>query len=809
MKRIHLFLALLAVPLFAQVPEGGAVTGTVFDQATGRPVEYAALALKTKGGGETVRTAATDSKGEFVLENVPFGDYAVVYGLVGGDSQQTATFSVDAQRRSVVLGRLALGETVVKMEKVEVATRRETFYNSIDRKVYNVGKEVQSITGSASDLLQNVPSVQVDIEGNVSLRGDENVLILVNGKTSTMMGRNRAAVLAQMPADAIDKIEVITNPSAKYKPDGTAGIINITLKRKAEPGYSGSVRAALGSDRRYNSGISANFNPGKFNITGSASVRQDDRPRFVQDERSHPDSAGVVISTTQRTVENSRPLSRIAEAGVEYRIDDRTTVGAAVEYDYRDFVGQSMVSSITRSGATVTKDYDRRRTRPEFEEDLEFTATLKHSFPKEEHEINLELRHGKTIEQEDDRYTYVYRTPGGVTSFENTLSKVTEQSTEGTVDYVFPLNDYSKIEVGYDGQVEKVDTDFRGSFLNAATQAWEVDAKRSNRFISSETIHAAYGTYARKIGAFGFLAGLRFERAIIRTDQVTARLVNRNDYNQFYPSLHLGYDFTDNHQVQLNYSHRVDRPDGDDLNPFPDYQDPFNVSAGNPLLRPEDTHSVEAGYQYRNNDTTYLATLYYRYRYNATTDVSRFVDSATLLPSRDGTVLLTTTENLGSSSSGGLELGATTRLKDRVSLNFSANVYRNEINAGNLGFSARRSTVAWDAKLGLNWDVSKSTLIQLNTNYTAKRLTAQGHRDPTYLANIGLRHNFKDKKMAFTLSVSDVFNSLRERTFIDTPQLHQEVTRRRSSRIIYAGFIYHFGKPMKKPKEDLQFDSTL
>jgi len=262
----------------------------------------------------------------------------------------------------------------------------------------------------------------------------------------------------------------------------------------------------------------------------------------------------------------------------------------------------------------------------------------------------------------------------------------------------------------------------------------------------------------------------------------------------------LTYNFTEAHQVQLNYCHRVHRPEADDLNPFPEYQDPFNLRAGNPRLQPEQIHSIETGYHYHRDDTTYFATAYYRYRYHGMTEVARYLNATTLL---------TTKENLATSRSGGLEFGATTRLQDRVSLNFSGNVYRNQIDASNLGFGSNRSTIAWDAKLNANWDVSKTTLVQLNTNYTAKRLTPQGYRYPTYVTNVGLRHNLRDKKLAFIVSVSDIFASLKERTHIDTPVLHQDITRRRSSRIIYAGFVYTFGKSAKKQKDDLPFDNSL
>lgn len=221
---IALLLVLTTTRLPAQKTADGTVAGFVFDQATAKPIEYVAVALKKNPGGATVRTAATDSRGAFTLEGVPFGDYELVYGVIGFDSQRSPPFTVDAAHSSTDLGRLFVTEAVVKMDKVVVSTRNEAFYNSIDRKTYNVGKDIRSATGSAGDLLQNVPSVDVDIEGNVSLRGNDNVLILVNGKTSTLMSAaNRGMALEQMPADSIDKIEVIANPSAKYKPDGTPG----------------------------------------------------------------------------------------------------------------------------------------------------------------------------------------------------------------------------------------------------------------------------------------------------------------------------------------------------------------------------------------------------------------------------------------------------------------------------------------------------------------------------------------------------------------------------------------------------------
>jgi outer membrane receptor protein involved in Fe transport len=800
-RNLVLFL-ILTIRLLAQKAEDGAVSGTIFDKATDRPIQYAAVALKKKTGDETVRTTATDNAGAFTLENVPLGDYRLVYGVIGFDSQETPVFTIDAPHRSLDLGRLLITEAVVKMEKVEVATRRDAFYNSIDRKTYNVGKDIQSATGSAGDLLQNVPSVDVDIDGNVSLRGNDNVLILVNGKTSTLMNSaNRGMALEQMPADSIEKIEVITNPSAKYKPDGTAGIINITLKKTHQPGYSGSIRVSAGNDRRANVGVSGNYNPGKFNIFGSVNVRQDDRWRFSQDNRSHLDTASnQFISTGQTTAEYSRPLSRLAEAGVDYSPDDNNKFGATMDYNYRTFFRNSIITNQSfNPDGTVSGDYDRLRTDPEWQKTTSFDATYQHGFPEEGHELNLELKHERHWEQEDNQYADVFLMPAGPATFDSTLIKPTETTTEATAEYDQPFTGDAKLEAGYSLETDKDDENFIGNFLDPASNAWVVDTTTTNRFIYRDVIHALYATYGRPVGDFGFLAGLRLEQTYIDTNQVTVLLRNKNDYFRAYPTLHLSYNLSDASQLQLNYSHRIHRPESDDLNPFPEYQDPYNLQAGNPDLKPEETHSIEAGYQYKKDETSYLATLYYRDTYHGFTTVTRYINSTTLL---------TTQENLAESRSGGLELAATANAGSRVSLNFSSNAFYNEIDASNLGFSGTKSAIAWNAKLGATIHASKTTLVQFNTNYNGRRLTPQGYRLPTVVANIGLKHDLADKKTSLVLTLSDIFDSQRESTVIDTPTLHDVSTRRRSARILYVGMIYNFGKAKKKAKDDtLQFDN--
>lgn len=776
----------------------GSVSGHVVDKATGHPIEFAAVVLKPSTGQSAQKTA-TDAKGMFTFESVPFGEYRVSYGLVGNEPQQSEPFSVDASHLAVAAGDLRLETDAIKLQRVEVNARKEAFYNSIDRKVYNVGKDVQSVNGSASDLLQNVPSVDVDIDGNVSLRGNGNVLILVDGHTSSMMGANRAAVLQQMPADGIQRIEVITNPSAKYKPDGTAGIINIVMKKKQDPGYAGSIRASVGNDDRYNAGLNASYNPGKFTIYGSYNLRQDDRVRTTNETRSHLDpTSNQFLGTKLSTKDHQRPLSHIGQLGTDYKINEDDKIGASVRYNHRRYVHDALERDTTLdpAGGTLT-DYDRRRTGPEIEQDLEFESTYNHVF-EEGHELSVEVRHSKSTESQDNRFSNSYRFPVTPTTYDQILLDTAERDTEALIEYTRPLPADAKLEAGYNLQVNNSDFNHVGANLDLTSGLWIPNPQLTNYFLYDQTIHAGYVTYGRPVGRFGFLVGLRLEETQIDANQVTAAIRAKNDYFRAYPSLHLSYNLDDKRQLQWNYSHRVHRPENEDLNPYPNYIDPFNLRAGNPKLLPEETHSIETGYQYKDGDLTYLGTLYYRYSYHGFTQVTRYINSTTQL---------TTEENLSKSQSGGLELAATRPIGTKLSVNFSGNAYYNEIDASNLGYSSKRSTVAWAAKLNANYRATKVDLFQFNSNYNAKRLTAQGYRLPTFVANVGWKHEFADKHTALLLTVADVFNTQKEETRINTAILRDDRIGRRTSRVLFLGVIYNFGKQSKKTKDDFQFDT--
>lgn len=783
----------IGAALFAQTVPTGTIKGVVIDQAGNRPIQAVTVTLKAPDGGG-VRSGITDEHGAFVLNDVPFGDYRLAYNYVGFDTVETAAITLDAGHAEHDFGQLALKDSEIKLDKFNVTAQKQTFYSSIDRKIYNVGQDVQSVAGSAADVLRNIPSVDVDIDGNLSLRGNNNVLILIDGRTSALMSKaSQADVLSQYPADAIDHIEVITNPSAKYKPDGTAGIINIVLKKKRPPGFSGSIRLTVGNNRRFGVGFSGNYHLGKFNFYGGLTLRQDDRVRTSTDRRTYIDPVSGLPASTQSTVyERARPLFQIGQFEVEYKAENSDRLSEAIDSTYRRLTRYGTETDQTIIGS-IPSLYNRLRYDPEYERDVDSTTKYEHRFGRDDHTLGADFSWQQHTENEDNHYTNIYTNPVKPTTFDHIQLTTNEPITEASAEYSNTLADKSKVEAGFDRTDDTRTDNHVGQSTDPATGLWVNNTNLTNEFILQQAVTAVYGTYERTFGKFGALAGLRLEDTAIKTDQVTAAITTKLHYFRLYPSLHLAYNLSATGQLQLNYSHRVRRPESDDFNPYPEFQDPYNLRAGNPRLKPEETHSIEAGYQYRKDDTTYLAALFYRYTYNTFTTVSQYINSTTLL---------TTQENIGKSRSGGLELAATFSPWKPLSLNASGDIYYNQIDASNLGYGTYRSTLAGTAKMGVDYAWSKTTLFQFNLNYVGKRLTPQGYRLPTLVANLGVKHQLR-KNLSLVAAISDLFNTQRDETKLDTPTLHDDYTRRRNSRFVYVGLIYSFGSSEKKGKAEI------
>jgi len=780
--------------LSAQENNVGTIRGAVIDDSTASPVEFVNVVLRMKHDSTIVTGKATDRAGKFNFAEIPAGEYFITFNQIGYKEKKTPVFRIDPQHRHLNLGKVRLIANTMSLEEVLVTAEKSLYSATIDRKVYNVDQDLMSKAGSASELLQNVPSVQVDIDGNVSLRGSSNVLIMLSGRTSPLLKKNSATVLQQMPANSIERIEVITNPSAKYKPDGASGIINIVLKKNTKLGINGNMTANVGNQDRYNGNARLNYNPGVLNLYGSYGIRKDSRNRINTDNRQQTATASALTFYNETLNSYAKPRSHIVSLGADYQLDDKNKFGVSGDYFYNSFTRTESADKLLRNSARVPiNQYRRNRLDYEFEKEYSVTASFEHNFPKEDHTLRLEFSAAGAPEQEDNRYTNVYLLPVGPNEYDNTLIKQGDNNRQLTFEYANPLTEESNLEAGYSGEFIRNDFDFFAERFEANQQKFVTDITKTNRFLYDESIQALYATYKQSFGAFGFMAGLRTEHASVKSNLVTLDSLMTNTYFSLYPTLHLSHKLNKLTELQLSYSRRTNRPEGDELNPFPEYRDPRNVSAGNPKLLPEYIHSIELGCQFQNDAVSILPALFYRYTYNRFTSVTQAINDTTLL---------TTRQNLANDQSGGLEVVVAADLGALMKVHGNANAFLNKIDASSLGYGDKKSTATWSGSLTIDMNLSGTSRLQINSRYNSSRLTPQGEQSPSYVVNTGFRQELLAGKLSLVLTAADVFKTLKREFTLNIPSLHQIVVNKRDARIVYLNLTYRVGVQSKKSKEE-------
>ncbi len=799
MLLIGMFAATVAISA-AQIPDGS-LTGRIVEGSTNTPMERANVLLFNAGDGSQVSGTTTDGNGIFNFSNLPNDFYYLQIRFVGFETLTTRSFAIENEGAD--LGTLAIAVSPIVLGYVDVTAERETFTNSIDRKVYNVERDIFSQTGSASDLLQNIPSVSVDVDGNVSLRGAPNVTVFVNGQPSLLMRKNSAVALQQIPANTIERIEVITNPSAKYRPDGVRGIINIVLKKKSRYGFNGIVLANAGNPDRYNANATMNFSPGKVNLFGSYGFRRNNSPRISTDSRIEKDSLSQITGCYDNSSSSSaKPLAHIANLGLDCAIDDKNKVGISGDWFYQDSYHTQDSQTTLRDGLRrITTDFATDRTNDEYEKEYETNLDCEHSFDGENHVLDFELNYSGYDEKENNHYHDAYTAPDSFNARHHILVQKGGHLAEFHAGYSYPIDEETELEAGYVGEFMRDDIRYSAEDYDPQSTGWITDFNKTNRFLFRQDIHALYATFGHSIEDLSFLVGLRAEQALITSDLVTSDSTIPNDYFRFYPTLHLAYDSSDNHEFQINYSRRVRRADSDEHNPYPEYSDPRNMEAGNPKIKPEQTHSIEFGYHLKHERFSVVPTVYYRYNHDVFTEIRRSVNDSTML---------TTFANLANDRSAGMEFIVSGDPDESVSLNLSADAFYQVIDASNLGYSDEKSTTTWNAKLAANLHFTSSNLIQVYAYYRSSQLTPQGKRLPSFLLNLGLRQDLFNQRASLTLTVSDVFRSLEWKRRIDTPILYENTTSERNSRITYVGFTYRFGKSAREgnDKQEFEFEDT-
>lgn len=785
-KTCRVFITLLLFSQFISAQSSYTVTGQVVDLGTGEPIIYANITLSRNTDSLLVAGTVTNADGNFKFENVKHGNYFLTASFIGFDKIKTPEFEL---RGNIYVGKLGIKKTSILLGEVNVTGEKSTLIQSLDKKVYNVGKDIISESGSVSDILRNIPSVSVDVNGNVTIRGTSKITYLINGKSSARLRRNASISLQQIPAHTIERIEVITNPSAKYNPEGTGGIINIIQRKETETGRNGQIIGNIGNEKRYNSNLL--FSYGKSNLSAllSYSLRHPSGTNIYSDNRI--ENALIAGQSLTRYNENgsslTKPLAHIFDAVALYQPDDDNKFELAGNYfsqnSYHE--GNSNISLIDNQNLLLEK-FSSLSSNDEYEKEGEAGISYEHLYNgNEDHSLTLEATFGGYDEQEDQTFNEIYSYPNTETLTKKIFVNKKGSQIELVSEYASPINEESDYEIG-----------FTGEFIH--DNIYYINDNSPNRFIFDQSLYALYGLYNRDFDNISLELGVRNEFAEIKSHLAIPRNLRiNNDYFKFYPSFRLTYELNKFQNFTFSYSKRINRPEADQLNPNPEFIDPRNAEGGNPDLQPEQVHSLELSYQNIGESITFTPTIFYRYKYDAFTPVSKLIG--------DSTVVITT-ENLSKQQSAGIESIISGKLFNLWNFDLSASLFYNEIDAGNLGYSHNKGNISGIAELNSLFKLTKKTFLQLNFSYNSPVLTPQGQKEEIFYLNLGIKQLIYYDQISLTLSVSDLFHSYKEKWTVNTPILIQNTRLYRKEPVFYLGFSWRFGDSYQGDEKKLEFE---
>jgi len=669
----------------------------------------------------------------------------------------------------------------------------------IDRKVYSVTDDVQATFGTLSDVLSAIPSVDVDPDGNVSLRGDSNVLILIDGKPSTQFSGSAAGDnLQSIPAKDIERIEVMTTPPAQFKADGTAGVINIITRKKRPQGVAGSLQGSLGSGGRSVVGANASYSSGPLTASATAGFRHDYRQRLLESNVQAPDpTTAQVLDSNSSLNERVRRQSPTAGLSAEYALDDRQSVSGSVTWMKRGGLrtytqlndSSTPAGMLTSSSQRLSSGHD---PETDYDERLGFTRKLGRAGG----ELDLSLHRSTSHQREHYDYTNDSFIPPAARYYNNLSLREDHETTELGADYALPFSKARSLKLGYAFEQDDYRFANAGNNVDPVTGAQVPDPNITNDFKFRQQINAAYASYQTSIGVWDWLAGLRAELTRTDAQQLTDNVSNSGRYFRVYPSLHVDRSVSDQTTLSFGASARVTRPDPGNLNPYVDHEYTPNLRAGNATLRPQYTQSYEIGYGFEGAGLAYQLTGYYRRNRDSVTDVTEYLGNG---------FSLTTKTNLPKNDSAGLEITSNGHIAPKLAYSLSANLFYSQIDATALGVPGLKSTTGVNAKLKLDYRPTSDDSAQLIVTRTDKRLTPQGYVSAINIVNVGYKRQMKPD-LTGIVTVSDLFNGQRFERFESTPTFTGDYLRSVRGRVLYLGLIYSFGATKKAKEASFEYD---
>ena len=812
MKRFIIFflLCLCAYTGWAQ----GIVKGKILDRQKSEPLGFVNIKVTEQSSDKFAGGGITDAGGNFNVSGLKDGKYTLSLTFMGY-KDVTRQFEITPTKRDVQFKLLYMAEDAKQLNEVTVTGQRATMKLEVDRKSFDVGQLISNAGQAASDVLDNVPSIEVDNDGNVSLRGNSSVEVWINGKASGLTSDNRAQILQQLPAESIDRVEVIDNPSAKFSAEGSAGIINIVLKKDRKAGYYGSVQA--GGDTRGGANTSFNVNYNSRLIDSYLNIGYRHRANTGHMESQQTSDT---YNQTYDSDSKQRGNNFFTRAGVtlhattkdDFSLSGMLMHGGGNSHSYTPYIYTAVANDLNnyqldrlnRSRTGMDMRYGEFNYRHSFTDKhfIDFTADLSSWKMNGD---NWYQDSTVVVGIDDVTYSYQYRP-----------QYINNHRKELKLEYENQVTKNFKIEAGYNGNFSRENTPQESYMDNTSfdgTNASE-DKLFFNRFIYKQDLHAFYTTLSYKFGALSLMGGLRGEYWRVNTESYTWEQEHdaslreqpfKKDYFQLFPSVFMSWQMTETQQLQLNYTRRLRRPWGGQLNSFRDTRDATTVSFGNPYLTPEFSNSFSLNYLKQWNDHSLLVSAYYR----PTTDVIQRIS----YKNKEDGLFYQTSMNVAKSVSTGLEMTVKNKLWRILDLTTSANAYYYRLNGFSYDIDGQTVTgnsdhnFTWNARMTASLMLPYDISIQSTGRYTARQVITQGYRKANYSIDFGARKNFFNKLFTLSVNCRDLLDSRRFETFTSGPNFTRHQINRRGGRRMSMTLTWNFGNMKQKKRPNKSHNS--
>lgn len=793
------FLTLLLVgslQLEAQNAKKATIKGKIVDTQTSAPLGYATIRVHKTTDSSLVSGAISDDKGQFLVE-VPYGKYYTVVEFIGYKSLKGTMFEVSKEQSLQDLGVLKIETSSRTLDEVVVQAEKSSMELSLDKRIFNVGKDLANAGGTAIDILSNVPSVSVDTEGNVKLRGSDGVRILIDGKPSGLVSFKGGAGLQQLQGNQIERVEIITNPSARYEAEGMSGIINIVLKKERKQGFNGSFEVVTGF--RPNFGVAANVNYRKnklnFFLNYGIAYRIPISGGRLYQEVYGKDTTAILQQTNNGEV---RTVANTIRGGLDYFFNDKNILTASYQFRRTDVlrITNNQYKDYINTLSNLNTITDRQQRETEAEPYSEYAITYKKTYNKKGQELIADVRYLTYWERSDQTFTQSSVFANGSPNkkgdlLQKSLNDEYENQLIAQLDYVQPIGKDGKFETGLRSSFRDMVNDYIVTQRNEQG-IFEPLPGLDNYFIYKENIHGVYGIIGNKTKKFSYQAGLRAEMTDVKTILQETNQSNPRQYANLFPSAHFTYNINQENAFQLSYSRRVRRPTYNDLSPYVTFSDQRNFFSGNPDLNPEFTNSFDLGHIKYFEKGSFTSSLYYRHTNGKVLRIRR-VDAEGFSNTRP--------ENLATEDAFGAEFTSTYTPAKWWKLDFNFNFFRAITDGQNLDNTFKADTYSWFARQTSRFNLAQGTDLQIRANYEAPQQLPQGRRKSRTFVDLAFSKEILKGKGTLTFNVIDLFNSRYMRTVTEGLNFYTDATMGMRARQINLTVMYRLNQTAGAKKQ--------